>query len=189
MDVKIEGITEEIFKQALKRAKDARMQILEKIKKTLAEPRKELSQYAPRILTIQINPDKIREVVGPGGKVINEIIEKCEVAIDIEQNGLIFITSDSNESAERAKEWIENITKEVKVGEIYKGQVKRIMNFGAFVEVLPKQEGLVHISQLSPQRVDKVEDIVKIGDMVSVKVIEIDDQGRINLSMKDIEKS
>ena len=188
MDVKIEGISEEIFKQALKGAKDARLQILEKIGKTLAEPRKQLSQYAPRILTLQINPDKIREVVGPGGKMINEIIDECGVAIDIEQSGLIYITSDSGESAERALDWIKGITREVKVGEIFQGEVKRILNFGAFVEVLPKQEGLVHISQLSHDRVDKVEDVVKIGDKVSVKVISIDEQGRINLSMKDVKK-
>ena len=188
MDVKIEGISAEIFSKALGKAKNARLQILEKIGETLTEPRKQLSQYAPRILTVQINPDKIREVVGPGGKMINEIIDACGVEIDIQPSGLIFVTSDSDKSAEKAKDWIENITREVKVGETFEGQVKRILNFGAFVEVLPKQEGLVHISELAAHRVEKVEDIVKIGDMVSVKVIGIDEQGRINLSMKDNKK-
>ncbi len=186
MDVKIEGITEEIMRDALSLAKKVRLQILEKIEKVLPTPRPELSPWAPRIYTLQINPEKIREVIGPGGKVINEIIDKCEVAIDIEDSGKIFITAEKEESAKKALEWIQNITREVQVGETFQGKVKRIMVFGAFVEILPGQEGLVHISQLAPYRVEKVEDIVKIGDIVPVKVIEIDDQGRINLSMKEV---
>ncbi|PIS17192.1 MAG: polyribonucleotide nucleotidyltransferase [Candidatus Nealsonbacteria bacterium CG09_land_8_20_14_0_10_42_14] len=185
MDVKIEGITEKILKDALDMAKKSRGQILDEIEKVLQKPRPELSPWAPRIYTLQIKPDKIREVIGPGGKIIHEIIEKCEVAIDIEDSGLVFITAEKDEAAKKAVSWIENITHEVKVGEIFQGKVKRILNFGAFVEILPGQEGMVHISQLAPYRVGKVEDIVKIGDIVPVKVIAIDEQGRINLSIKE----
>jgi polyribonucleotide nucleotidyltransferase len=186
MDVKVAGITEEIFKKALIAAKKARFQILDNIEKTLAKPRPELSKWAPRIYTLQINPDKIREVIGPGGKVINEIIEKCEVSIDIEDTGVIFVTAEKEEAAKKAIEWIQNITREVKVGEVFQGKVKRILNFGAFVEILPGQEGMVHISHLADRYVAKVEDVVKIGDIVPVKVIAIDDQGRINLSIKEL---
>ena len=185
LDVKVDGINEEILKDALSLAKKSREQILEKMENVLAKPRPELSPWAPRIYSLQIKPEKIREVIGPGGKVINEIIDKCEVSIDIEDSGKIFITAEKEEAAKKALEWIQNITREVKVGEIFQGKVKRILNFGAFVEILPGQEGLVHISQLAPYRVGKVEDIVKIGDIVPVKVIEIDEQGRINLSMKE----
>ena len=184
MDVKTFGITKEIMEKALEQAKKARLQILDKIEKVLSKPRPELSPFAPRILTIQINPDKIREVVGPGGKVINEIIDKTGATIDIQQTGLIFVTSESEESAKKAIAWIENITHEVMAGEVFEGKVTRIFPFGAMVEILPGQEGLVHISQLADYRVNKVEDIVKIGDTIKVKVIEIDDQGRINLSLK-----
>jgi len=189
MDVKINGITEKIMEEALALAKKSRLQILEKIEKVLPGPRPELSPWAPRIYTIQIKPDKIREVIGPGGKVINEIIDKCEVSIDIEDSGMVFVTAEKEEAAKKAVEWIKNIVREVAVGEIFQGKVKRIMAFGAFVEILPGQEGLVHISQLAPYRVGKVEDVVKIGDMVKVKVIEIDEQGRINLSMKEIKNA
>jgi polyribonucleotide nucleotidyltransferase len=185
MDVKIKGVNEKILGEALEAAKKARLQILEKMEKTISKPRQELSPFAPRILIIQINPDKIREVIGPGGKIINEIIDECGVQIDIEDSGNIFITAEKEEAGKKAKEWIENITREVKVGEIFQGKVKRIMAFGAFVEILPGQEGLVHISQLANYRVNKVEDIVKIGQMIPVKVIEIDEQGRINLSLKE----
>ena len=185
MDVKIEGIGDEIIKTALAEGKKARLKILEEMAKILPKPRPELSPFAPRVLTLQINPEKIREVIGPGGKVINEIIDNCGVSIDIEDSGKIFITSEKAESAEKAISWIKNITREVKVGEIFQGKVKRMLDFGAFVEILPGQEGLVHISQLAPHHVKKVSDIVKIGDVVSVKVISIDEQGRINLSMKE----
>jgi len=186
MDVKIDGISEKILKEALEEGKRVRLQILEKMAKVLPKPRAELSSWAPRILTIQINPDKIREVIGPGGKVINEIIEECGVSIDIEDSGKVLITAEKEEAAKKAVSWIENITREVKVGEMFQGKVKRILNFGAFVEILPGQEGLIHISQLSPYRVEKVEDVVKIGDVVPVKVISIDEQGRINLSLKEV---
>jgi len=189
MDVKISGITENIFKETLDRGKKARAQILEEIGKTLKGPRPELSPFAPRILTLQINPEKIREVIGPGGKIINEIIDACKVQIDIEDTGKIFIMGEKEEAAKKALEWIQNITRTVEVGEIFQGKIKRIMAFGAFAEILPGQEGLIHISQLADYRVEKVEDIVKIGDIMPVKVISIDDQGRINLSLKDARES
>jgi len=185
MDVKIRGIDEKILKEALELAKKSRIQILNKINEVLPRPRPQLSPFAPRIYTLQINPDKIREVVGPGGKIINEIIGETGVAIDIEPTGLIFVIAEKEEAAKKAISWIKNITREVKVGEIFQGRVKRILNFGAFVEILPGQEGLVHISQLAPWRVEKVEDVVKLGDIVPVKVISIDEQGRINLSLKE----
>ncbi len=188
MDVKIKGITEQILKDALEQGKKARKQILDKMKKTIAQPRKELSRFAPKIKILQINPEKIREVIGPGGKIINKIIEDCGVTIDIEDSGKIFIASESEQAVEKAMEWIKNITREVEIGEIFQGKVKRILDFGAFVEILPGQDGLVHISELAPYRVEKVEDIVKIGDTVSVKVISVDEQGRINLSIKQIKE-
>lgn len=183
MDVKIEGINSKIIKETLERAKKARLEILAKMGKALSGPRPELSPYAPRILTIQINPEKIREVIGPGGKVINEIIKETGAAIDIQDSGLIYITSEKEERAKKALAWIKNITREVKVEEVFQGRVKRILDFGAFVEILPGQEGLIHISKLGPGRVRKVEDVVKIGEIVSVKVISIDEQGRINLTL------
>ena len=184
MDVKIAGITSEILKEVLFQGKEIRLQILNKIQKVLPKPKAQLSPFAPRILTLQINPEKIREVIGPGGKIINEITKETGVTIDIQPSGLIFITSEKEEAAEKALSWIKNITREVKVGEIFQGKVKRILDFGAFVEILPGQEGLVHISQLAPYRVERVEDVVKIGDNLQVKVISIDEQGRINLSLK-----
>lgn len=188
MDVKIKGINKDILKQALEKARNARVQILDKMEKVLAQPREKLSPFAPRIYSLQINPEKIRTVVGPGGKVINEIIDKCEVSIDIQPSGLIFITAEKEEAAQKAVSWIKNLTREVKVGEIFEGKVKKILDFGAFVEILPGQEGLVHISKLANHRVEKVEDVVKVGDIVSVKVISIDDQGRINLSLQQAKK-
>lgn len=186
MDTKTEGLTMEIVETTLKQAKKARMEILESIIKTITEPRKELSPYAPRIFTIRINPDKIRDVIGPGGKTINEIIEKTKVEIDIEQDGRVLITSPDGKSAEKAIEWVKNLTREVKAGEVFQGRVTRLMDFGAFVEILPKQEGLVHVSKMAPHRVEKPGDIVEIGKIIPVKVEEIDDMGRINLTM-DIE--
>jgi len=189
MDVKIKGITENILKETLKQGKKARLEILNEITKVLAKSRPELSPFAPRILTLQINPEKIREVIGPGGRVIHEIMGECQVSIDIEETGKIFITAEKEEAAEKAVAWIKNITHEVKVGEIFQGKIKRILDFGAFAEILPGQEGLIHISQLAPFRVNRVEDIVKIGDIVPVKVISIDEQGRINLSLKEAKSS
>jgi len=189
MDVKIEGITENILKECLERVRLARGQILEEMAKVLAKPRPELSPFAPRILTIQINPDKIREVIGPGGRVINEIIDECGVSIDIEETGKIFVTAEKEEAAKKAIAWIKNITREIKVGEVFQGKVKRILNFGAIIEILPNQEGLLHISKLAPYRVKRVEDVLKIGKIVPVKVISIDENGRINLAIKTLKKS
>jgi len=188
MDVKIDGITDKMMVEILEQGKKARYQLLDILEGAIAEPRPELSPYAPRIIIIHIDPEKIREVIGPGGKVINEIIDQTGVLIDIEEDGTIFVTAENPEAGRKAVEWIENITREVKVGEIFQGKIKRIMAFGAFAEILPGQEGLIHISKLADRRVEKVEDVVHIGDIVPVKVIEIDDQGRINLSLKDVKK-
>ncbi|MCA9364735.1 MAG: polyribonucleotide nucleotidyltransferase [Candidatus Moranbacteria bacterium] len=185
MDVKVDGVTVEMLKAVLSQARESRVHILEKMLAELSAPRTEMSPYAPRIVILKINPDKIRDVIGPGGKVINEIIDQTGVSIDIEDDGSVFITSTDSISSQKAVEWVKNITREVVVGEIFQGRVTRIMNFGAFVEVLPGQEGLVHISKLSQDRVEKVEDVVSVGDMIPVKVVEIDTQGRINLSLKD----
>ncbi|MFA6097217.1 MAG: polyribonucleotide nucleotidyltransferase [Candidatus Paceibacterota bacterium] len=186
LDVKIEGITVEIIEKTLAKAKDARLKIMEIMKKAIPESRKDLSVYAPRITSFRINTDKIRDVIGPGGKVINEIIADTGVTIDIEDDGLVMITSKNAEAAIKAAAWIKNIVREVAPGELFQGKVTRIMNFGAFVEILPGQEGLVHISELAPTRVNRVEDVVKIGDVIAVKVKEIDSQGRINLTHKGI---
>lgn len=184
MDIKIDGIDRDILAQSLEQAKKGRLYILDKMMERIAEPKKELSQYAPKIVTMQINPDKIRDVIGAGGKIINKIIEETGVKIDIEQDGRVFIASSNSEMNEKARSIIEGIVREVVVGEIYLGTVRRIEKFGAFVEILPGKDGLVHISQLSTERVAKVEDVVKIGDQITVKVTEIDAQGRINLSRK-----
>jgi len=185
MDVKIDGLTTEMLEKALSQAKKNRAEILEKMLTTIKDPHAELSQYAPRIITIHINPEKIRNVIGSGGKIINEIIDQTGVEIDIEDDGSIFITSPDEASAKKAVKWIDNLTHEVKPGELFNGRVTRIMNFGAFAEILPGQEGLIHISEMADYRVNRVEDVVQIGDVVPVKVKNIDEQGRINLSMKD----
>lgn len=186
MDVKINGATSVILKEALNQAREARMGILEEMNTVIAEPKAKLSPHAPRILTFEINPEKIGEVIGPGGKIINKIIEQTGVEIDIEDSGQVFLTAeDGAADIERAMEWIKNIVKEVEPGEIYTGEVVNILDFGAFVRILPGKEGLVHISQLAPWHVNKVEDIVSEGDAVKVKVREIDEKGRINLTMKE----
>jgi polyribonucleotide nucleotidyltransferase len=184
MDIKIDGINRSILDEALDQAKKGRLFILDKLAEAIQEPRKNLSPYAPKIVVMNINPDKIRDVIGPGGKIINKIIEDTGVKIDIEQDGRVFIASSNEEMINKAREWIENIVKEVVVGETYLGTVKRVEKFGAFVEILPGKDGLVHISQLSNDRVANVEDVVKIGDKITVKVTEIDNQGRVNLSRK-----
>lgn len=181
MDVKIDGISKKIIQEALDAARKARTDILDVMEKTISKPKTELSPYAPSILTIQINPDKIGELIGPGGKVINKIIDETGANIDIEDSGLVFITSEGQEAAKKALALVKNITREVKVGEIFQGKVKKVLDFGAFVELFPGHEGLIHISKLSDKRVEKVEDVVKVGDQVSVKVISIDDQKRVNL--------
>lgn len=185
LDIKSCGVDQKILKESFERAKNAREEILKVMAKTIAEPRTELSRFAPRITVLHINPEKIRDVIGPGGKVINKIIAETNVEIDIEDDGTVFISAENGgDGAKKATEWIQNLTREVKVGEIFQGRVTRIMDFGAFVEILPNQEGLVHISQLADHRVGKVTDVVKIGDIIPVMVIEIDPQGRINLSYK-----
>ncbi len=182
MDIKIDGIGQKIIKEALLRAKDARSKILDIIKKEIAQPRKNLSPLAPKIFSMQINPSKIGEVVGPKGSVINKMIEQYGVTIDIEDSGLVFITSQDQESIEKTVNHIKGIVKEVTVGEIFSGTVRKIMDFGAFVDILPGQSGLVHISEFVPYQIKQVSDVVKVGDVIPVKVTSIDELGRINLS-------
>jgi polyribonucleotide nucleotidyltransferase len=186
MDIKVDGITVEIMREAMVEAKKSRLFIINKLKETLPAARDHMSAYAPRMLVVTISPDKIKDVIGPGGKVINKIIAETGAKIDIENDGHVFISAPDGVSAEKAKAMVESLTKSVQVGETYLGTVTRLMNFGAFVAILPGKEGLVHISQLAPQRVERVEDVVKIGDQIMVKVVEIDSQGRINLSRKAI---
>lgn len=184
LDVKNDGLPLPLIQETLQRAFEARLKVLDVMDQALATPRTEMSPYAPRITTLQIPVDKIRDVIGPGGKMINEIIAATGVSIDIEDSGLVMVTGVGSEGAQKAIEWIKNITREVVVGELYTGKVTRVLDFGAFVEVLPKQEGLVHISELAPFRVPRVEDIAHIGDTLTVRVVGIDEQGRINLSLK-----
>ncbi|MRN54817.1 polyribonucleotide nucleotidyltransferase [Paenibacillus monticola] len=186
MDIKIDGIDRKILQEALQQAKEGRLFILDKMLEVIAEPRPNLSKYAPKIIIININPDKIRDVIGAGGKIINKIIEETGVKIDIEQDGRVFIGSSNEEMIQKARSIIEGIVREVQVGEIYVGTVRRIEKFGAFVELIPGKDGLVHISQLSTERVANVEDVVAIGDKITVKVTEIDQQGRVNLSRKAV---
>ncbi|HEV8338378.1 MAG TPA: polyribonucleotide nucleotidyltransferase [bacterium] len=186
LDLKIKGLNRELLLGALAQARDARLTILDRMTEVLPGPRTTLSPYAPRILTMEINPERIREVIGPGGKVINKITQETGAKIDIEQDGRIAIASVDEAAARRAMAMIEEIVREVKVGELYLGRVTRLMNFGAFVEVLPGKEGLVHISDLSDDRVEKVEDVVKVGDELLVKVKEIDNLGRVNLTRRGI---
>lgn len=189
MDIKIKGLSREILEEALQQARKGRLEILKHMMQTISEPRKELSKYAPKILTMQINPDKIRDVIGPSGKQINKIIEETGVKIDIEQDGTIFISSVNEEMNQKAKKIIEDIVREVEVGQVYLGKVKRNEKFGAFVELFSGKDGLVHISELAEERVGKVEDVVSIGDEILVKVTEIDKQGRVNLSRKAVLRS
>ena len=184
MDIKIAGIDRSIMKTALEQARVGRIHILNKMKETIDTPRLELSPYAPKIVKLKINPDKIRDVIGSGGKVINRIIDDTGVKIDIDNDGTIFIASPDQESARRAVEMIENIVKDPVVGEVYMGKVIKIMNFGAFVEILPGKEGLVHVSNLAHERVNKVEDLLAVGDLIEVKLMEIDGQGKLSLSRK-----
>ena len=186
MDIKIKGLSREILSQALKQAHEGRIHIMGKMLACLSEPRKELSPYAPRIISMHIHPDKIRDVIGPGGKMIKQITEETGAKIDIDDSGLVYIAAVDGEGGEKAKKWIEQLTEDVEVGKTYVGKVTRLMNFGAFVEVLPGKEGLVHISQLAKERVEKVEDVVAVGDEIMVKCVEIDAQGRVNLSRKAV---
>ena len=187
MDIKIQGITEEIMKAALEQAKAGRLHILGEMASALTTPRGELSEFAPRLLTIKIHPDKIREVIGKGGSTIQAITKETNTQIDIQDDGTIVIASVNAKAAEDAKTRIEQITSDVEPGRIYEGKVAKIMDFGAFVTILPGKDGLVHVSQISNERVEKVSDKLKEGDIVKVKVLEVDKQGRIRLSMKDLE--
>lgn len=184
MDVKIEGVTVEILRETLAQAKKARSEILAVMTRCIGSPRPELSPYAPRVITLKISPDKIGDVIGPGGKMINAIIAETGASIDIEDDGTVFIGSPSEEALKKTVEWIQNITREVQVGEIYEGKVTRLMDFGAIVEILPGQDGLVHISELAPWRVERVDDIVRVGDTIPVKVKELGPNGKISLSLK-----
>ncbi|HHX23968.1 MAG: polyribonucleotide nucleotidyltransferase [Tepidanaerobacteraceae bacterium] len=185
MDIKINGIDEKILESALKQAREGRLFILDKMLSVISEPNDELSPYAPRILTITIDPEKIRDIIGPGGKTINKIISETNTKIDIEDDGRVYIAAPDESLGRKALEIIKKLTQNVEVGKTYIGKVLRITNFGAFAEILPGREGLIHISKLSKERVRKVEDVVKIGDEILVKVTDIDKQGRINLSHKD----
>jgi polyribonucleotide nucleotidyltransferase len=191
MDIKIKGVSREILLRALTQAKAGRLFILDKMLAVIDKPRRQLSSFAPRIITTSIHPDKIRDVIGPGGKTIKKIIDETGVKIDIEDDGRVFISSVNGDGGDQALKIIQSLTQEVEVGKIYKGKVMRVMDFGAFVEVIPGvlglsgKEGLVHISQLSHERVEKVEDVVKVGDEILVKATQIDKQGRLNLSRKE----
>ncbi|MSS42959.1 polyribonucleotide nucleotidyltransferase [Anaerosalibacter bizertensis] len=184
MDIKIAGIGREILEEALERARMGRLFILNKMLSVIPEPREQLSPYAPRIFTMQVSPEKIRDVIGPGGKVINKIIDETDVKIDIDEKGKVLIAADDEEKGNKAMEMVNRAVKDVEVGEVYLGKVNRIVPFGAFVEILNGKEGLVHISNIARERINKVEDVLSIGDEILVKVIEIDNQGRINLSRK-----
>ena len=186
MDMKIDGINREIFEQALAQAKRGREFIMGKMMECISEPRKSLSRWAPKITSITVDPEKISKIIGPGGKTIKKIVEDTGAKIDIEDSGKVYISSPDTDSIEAAIKAIDGITAEAEVGKTYTGKVTRIMNFGAFVEILPGKEGMVHISQLSTERVEKVEDVVSVGDEIMVKCVEIDSKGRINLSRKAI---
>lgn len=189
MDIKIDGLTRDILKDALAQANRGRSNILNKMLEVISEPSKELSPFAPRIITMKINPDKIRDVIGPGGKIIKKIIDETGVSIDIQDDGNVFIAAVDVEAGNKAVNIIESLVREVEIGGVYNGKVTRLMAFGAFVEILPGKEGLVHISQLALERVEKVEDVVSVGDEIMVKVTEVDCQGRVNLSRKDLLKA
>jgi polyribonucleotide nucleotidyltransferase len=184
MDLKISGIGEDILAQALDRARVARSAILDVMDQTLSAPRQELSPYAPRIISMKIDPEKIGAVIGPGGKIIRKITEETGAQIDIDDDGTITIASTDPEGGPRAAEIIKELTAEVEEGQVYTGKVVKITDFGAFVEILPGRDGLLHISQLDHHRVEKVQDVVKVGDEVKVKVLEVDDGGKIRLSRK-----
>jgi polyribonucleotide nucleotidyltransferase len=188
MDIKIEGITKEIMEIALAQAKEGRLFILGEMNKVLSEPRTEMSDHAPRFVTMKINPDKIRDVIGKGGATIRSITEETGATIDITDDGVVKIASSDQAAAEAARKMVEDLTADVEVGKVYEGKVAKLMDFGAFVNILPGKDGLVHVSQISEERVENVSDKLSEGEMVKVKVLEIDKQGRIRLSMKAVGK-
>src|SRR2546426_4927310 len=185
MDIKISGVTREVMKEALYQAREGRVGILKIMEAAISEPRKEISGHAPRIITLKVKPEKIREIIGPGGKVIRGIVEETGVKMDVEDDGTVTIASSDEAATRRAVEMVQRITAEAEIGKIYKGTVRKIVDFGAFVEIFPGTDGLVHISQLAPERVRRVSDVLKEGDEVMVKVLEIDRQGKIRLSRKE----
>ncbi|PKM91062.1 polyribonucleotide nucleotidyltransferase [Candidatus Falkowbacteria bacterium HGW-Falkowbacteria-1] len=189
LDTKTDGLSEEIIRKTLTEGRNALNKVLESIKSSLPEPRKEMSPYAPRIISFHVNPEKIGSIIGPGGKIINKIIEETEVTIDIEDDGLVMICSTNQENAQRAEKMVKDLVREFEAGEIFTGKVVRLMDFGAFVEIAGGQDGMVHVSELAPYRIGKPSDFVKIGDAVQVKIKEIDSQGRINLTMKGLEEN
>jgi polyribonucleotide nucleotidyltransferase len=185
MDIKIDGITEEIMKVALAQARQGRLHILGEMAKALSAPRDEMSPYAPRITTIKIRTDKIRDVIGPGGKVIRALVEETGCTIDIEDDGTVQIASSDGAAMQKAIDRIMGITAEAEVGRIYEGKVRKIVDFGAFVEIMPGTDGLLHISQISKERIRSVSDVLKEGDQVRVKVLEVDRSGKIRLSRRE----
>jgi polyribonucleotide nucleotidyltransferase len=185
MDIKITGVTREIMRHALYQAREGRLHILSQMAKALEAPRPEVAQNAPRILTLKVKPEKIRELIGPGGKMIRSIIEETGVKIDVEDNGTVYVASQDEESMSKAVARINRVTAEAEIGKVYRGTVRKIVDFGAFVEILPGTDGLVHISQLGPGRVRRVSDVLKEGDEILVKVLEIDRQGKIRLSQRE----
>ena len=185
MDIKVDGLSYEILERALNQAKEGRMHILDKITECIAEPREDYKPFVPRIVQITIPQDMIGAVIGPGGKVIQDICATCNCKIDVQEDGHVFVSAVDQEDAKRAIFTIKTIVEDPEIGAIYKGKVTRLMNFGAFVEIAPGKEGLVHISKLDTKRVERVEDVVAVGDAIVVKVTDIDQQGRINLSRKD----
>ena len=190
VDIKVEGLSYEIIEEAFARTHKARNYILDEVMlKQIAEPRSNISRYAPKIINFKINPEKIKDVIGSGGKTINKIIAETGVKIDIEEDGTVFIYAQESENAKKAQEIIDGIARDIEVGGIYLGTVTRIMNFGAFVDIGGGKEGLLHISKISKERVEKVEDVLKVGDKITVKVYEIDHQGRVNLTRKDLEET
>jgi polyribonucleotide nucleotidyltransferase len=187
MDIKIDGITNEIMETALAQAKEGRLHILDRMNESLSETREEMSEYAPRIISFKIDPSKIRDVIVKGGATIRSLTEKTGASIDLTDDGIVKVASVDKSAGEEAKRLIEEITADVEVGKIYEGKVARLMDFGAFVTILPGKDGLVHISQISDEHVEKVSDKLTEGDVVKVKVLEIDRQGRVRLSMKEID--
>jgi polyribonucleotide nucleotidyltransferase len=186
MDIKIRGVSKDIMRQALDQARAGRLHILEVMNRTMSSARTSISAHAPRIVTLKVRPEKIRDIIGPGGKVIRGIIEETGVKIDVEDDGTVYIASSEETSMQRAIEIIESITVEAQVGKIYKGTVRRIVDFGAFVEIMPGTDGLLHISQIGPGRVQRVSDVLKEGQEIQVKVLEIDRSGKIRLSRKEL---
>ena len=184
MDLKVTGITLDIMRTALQQARDARFHILDKMDATIDKPRAELSSFAPRILILKIKQERIGDVIGPGGKIIRHIIEETGAKIDIEDDGTVFISAVGGEAGEKAREWVLSIVEEPEIDKVYEGKVKRIATFGAFVEIIPGTDGLLHVSEIDYRRIERVEDVLKVGDMITVKVIDIDPDGKIRLSKK-----